>query len=186
MSSLRFRRAEASDLPRSLLCSRTIRLAPNAKNRLIRSHAATTAFAAIAGDPNNELVVATLDGTVVAMLQLTFIRYLTHQRSWRALIEGVRVHSGHRSQGMARNSLAGPSPEQPSEVVASSNSRPTRSDLTRSASTNRWASWHLMKGSNSSCRRKLPRVAQPNPSLSQTRTGLRVRLSFALHFLAGS
>ena len=60
------------------------------------------AFAEIDADANNELVVACLDsdkGAVVGVLQLTFIPYLTHQGSRRALIEGVRVASSHRSAG---------------------------------------------------------------------------------------
>jgi GNAT superfamily N-acetyltransferase len=36
------------------------------------------------------------------MLQLTFIPYLTHQGSWRALIEGVRVHKDYRSHGIGK------------------------------------------------------------------------------------
>ena len=58
------------------------------------------AFAAIEADPNNELVVAVVEGAVVGMLQITFIPYLTHQGRWRALIEGVRVSSSVRSQGI--------------------------------------------------------------------------------------
>ena len=58
------------------------------------------AVAAIDADPNNELIVAELGGTVVGMLQLTFIPYLTYQGRWRALIEGVRVSSSVRSRGI--------------------------------------------------------------------------------------
>lgn len=58
------------------------------------------AFAAIDADPNNELVLAVLDGVVVGMLQITFIPYLTYQGQWRALIEGVRVSSAVRSRGV--------------------------------------------------------------------------------------
>lgn len=60
------------------------------------------AFDAIDTDPNNELIVATLSNTVVGVLQLTFIPYLTYQGGWRALIEGVRVSKEHRSQGIGR------------------------------------------------------------------------------------
>ena len=60
------------------------------------------AFDAIHNDPNNELVVATLSDTVVAVLQITFIPYLTYQGGWRALIEGVRVSKEFRSQGVGR------------------------------------------------------------------------------------
>jgi len=60
------------------------------------------AFEAIAADPNNELVVAEDAGELLGVLQLTFIPYLTHQGSWRALIEGVRVSSTRRGQGLGR------------------------------------------------------------------------------------
>ena len=60
----------------------------------------TEAFAAIEADPNNELVVGVIDEVIVGMLQLTFIPYLTYQGRWRALIEGVRVSSSVRSQGV--------------------------------------------------------------------------------------
>lgn len=61
-----------------------------------------TAFEAIEADPNNELVVAVLDGRVVGMLQLTFIPSLTYRGGWRALIEGVRVEASVRSEGIGR------------------------------------------------------------------------------------
>ena len=46
------------------------------------------AFNHIESDPNNELIVATLNDEIVGMVQLTFIPYLTHTGSWRCLIEG--------------------------------------------------------------------------------------------------
>ena len=58
------------------------------------------AFNHIKSDPNNELILATLHGDIVGMLQLTFIPYLTHTGSWRCLIEGVRIHSGYRGKGL--------------------------------------------------------------------------------------
>ncbi len=58
------------------------------------------AFEAIRKDPNNELVVAVIGDRLVGMLQLTFIPQLTYQGRWRALIEGVRIHSNARSQGL--------------------------------------------------------------------------------------
>lgn len=64
------------------------------------------AYAAISGDPHNELVVAELAGELVGMLQLTFIPSLSYQGSWRAQIEGVRVAAAHRSQGIGRRLFA--------------------------------------------------------------------------------
>jgi GNAT superfamily N-acetyltransferase len=61
-----------------------------------------SAFEAIERDANNELVVAELDGKVVGVLQLTYIPYITHRGSWRALIEGVRVDATLRSSGIGR------------------------------------------------------------------------------------
>jgi GNAT superfamily N-acetyltransferase len=60
------------------------------------------AFREIERDPNNELIVVEGDGEVIGMLQLTFIPYLTYIGSWRCLIEGVRIHSDYRGQGLGR------------------------------------------------------------------------------------
>lgn len=58
------------------------------------------AFHAIESDPNNELIVANLDGKIVGVLQMTFIPYLTYQGGWRATIEGVRTNSTVRGKGI--------------------------------------------------------------------------------------
>ena len=60
------------------------------------------AFEAIDRDPNNELVVGEIEDRVVAVLQMTFIPYLTYRGGRRALIEGVRVASEIRSRGIGR------------------------------------------------------------------------------------
>lgn len=60
------------------------------------------AFEAIDADPNQELIVATHDAAVIGVLQLTYTPSLTYQGSWRASIEGVRVHADHRSSGIGR------------------------------------------------------------------------------------
>ncbi|WNC68625.1 GNAT family N-acetyltransferase [Thalassotalea nanhaiensis] len=57
------------------------------------------AFEAIVRDPKNELLVVELENSLVGMLQITFIPYLTHIGSWRCLIESVRIHSDYRGQG---------------------------------------------------------------------------------------
>jgi ribosomal protein S18 acetylase RimI-like enzyme len=64
------------------------------------------AFDAIERDPNNELVVAEMNGKVAGMLQLTFIPGISRQGSWRALIEAVRVESTLRSAGLGRKLIA--------------------------------------------------------------------------------
>jgi GNAT superfamily N-acetyltransferase len=63
------------------------------------------AFHNIEQDANNELTVVEAGGEIVGMLQLTFIPYLTHIGSWRCLIEGVRVNSKYRDQGLGTDIL---------------------------------------------------------------------------------
>ena len=58
------------------------------------------AFHSIEADSNNELTVVEADGELVGMLQLTFIPYLTHIGSWRAIIEGVRIANTYRGKGL--------------------------------------------------------------------------------------
>ncbi len=59
----------------------------------------SSAFDQIDSDSHNELIVAENEKqSIVGMLQLTFIPYLTHQGSWRCLIEGVRVHHHFRGK----------------------------------------------------------------------------------------
>ncbi len=99
-SPLIFRRAEHADVPAlvQLLADDPLgsqREMPT--NPLPDSY--YQAFTAIDSDSNNELVVAILDNVIVGMLQITYIPYLTHQGSWRALIEGVRVGAEYRSMG---------------------------------------------------------------------------------------
>src|SRR5262249_1771107 len=58
------------------------------------------AFAAIEADPNNRMLVAEVDGVVVACLQLTFIPGLSRFGAERAQIESVRVASSQRGSGL--------------------------------------------------------------------------------------
>ncbi|MHA2938959.1 GNAT family N-acetyltransferase [Vibrio sp. RC27] len=60
------------------------------------------AFEAIVQNPDNQVLVVELDNTLVGMLQITFIPYLTHIGSWRCFIEGVRIHSDYRGQGLGQ------------------------------------------------------------------------------------
>lgn len=60
------------------------------------------AFDAITIDPNNELIVVDSGNSVIGVMQITFIPYLTYQGGWRALIEGVRIDASARSQGLGR------------------------------------------------------------------------------------
>lgn len=63
------------------------------------------AFREIDEDPNNELVVAELDGAVVGTLQLTFTPSLSFQGGRRSTVESVRVDEGSRGRGIGREMM---------------------------------------------------------------------------------
>ena len=58
------------------------------------------AFAAIAANPHQYLMVAEHDGEVIATLQLTFVPGLSQIGAWRGMIEAVRVRSDRRGLGL--------------------------------------------------------------------------------------
>src|ERR1044072_7961901 len=100
---LTFRRARAEDLGIIVAL-----LADDPIGRTRESGAAEPdprymdAFAAIEQDPNQLLDVAERDGTIVGVLQLSFIPGLTRSGMWRGQIEGVRVVSAERGNGIGR------------------------------------------------------------------------------------
>lgn len=65
-----------------------------------------TAFDAIAADPNNELIVAELDDSLIGTCQLTYIPSLSHQGSWRMKVESVRIAGHVRGQGYGKRMMA--------------------------------------------------------------------------------
>jgi GNAT superfamily N-acetyltransferase len=58
------------------------------------------AFDAIERDPNNYILVATIDARVVGTLQLTYTPSLSYQGGWRATVESVRATADQRGQGI--------------------------------------------------------------------------------------
>ncbi|MBY0279267.1 GNAT family N-acetyltransferase [Candidatus Binatia bacterium] len=60
------------------------------------------AFAEIAADPRHEVLVLDVGGAVAGVLQLSFLRCLTHEGGRRAQIEGVRVDRARRGGGLGR------------------------------------------------------------------------------------
>ena len=101
-----FRRALRTDLDRIVQLLADDPLGRKRENVSIPlSMSYERAFEAIAEDINNELVVAEQEGSIIGVLQLTFIPYLTHQGSWRALIEGVRVAADRRGSGVGKRML---------------------------------------------------------------------------------
>ena len=63
------------------------------------------AFREIDADPNNELIVAELDGEVVGTLQLTFTPSLSYQGGKRCTVESVRVDAARRGKGIGRDMM---------------------------------------------------------------------------------
>jgi GNAT superfamily N-acetyltransferase len=59
-----------------------------------------TAFEAIKADPNQELIVAELDGKVIGSLQLMYLPSLSYQGGTRAQVESVRVLQQLRGKGI--------------------------------------------------------------------------------------
>lgn len=65
-----------------------------------------SAFEQIERDPNSQVLVATINNTVVGCLQLTVIPGLSYRGVNRALVEDVRVLKSHRGRGIGNQMLA--------------------------------------------------------------------------------
>ncbi len=63
------------------------------------------AFREIDADPNNELIVAELDGEIIGTLQLIFTPSLSHRGSKRCTVESVRVDRELRGRGVGREMM---------------------------------------------------------------------------------
>ncbi|MEV4739332.1 GNAT family N-acetyltransferase [Streptomyces sp. NPDC049555] len=99
------RRATADDIPAvvALLADDPLGAARESPDDLTPYRAA---FARLAGDPNQHLVVAVReDGRVVGTLQLTVIPGLSRRGATRATVEGVRVHADERGSGLGTRLL---------------------------------------------------------------------------------
>jgi len=99
MSDHSFRPAVAGDLPAivALLADDPLGALRESPGELAPYRAA---FARIAADPGQHLLVAERDGRVVGTLQLTLIPGLARQGATRALIEAVRVGADERGSGL--------------------------------------------------------------------------------------
>ena len=100
LNGLTVRRALRTDLPRLLELLADDVLGKNREGVGSDDPAYIRAFDAIDRDPNQQLLVAELDGRVVGMLQVTYIPGLSRRGAWRANIEAVRVDSGVRGRGI--------------------------------------------------------------------------------------
>ena len=94
------RRATAADVPAIVAMLADDPLGATRESPGDPAYAA--AFAEIDADPRQYLAVASVAGSVVGTLQLTFIPGLSRRGSTRALIEAVRVRSDRRGDGLGR------------------------------------------------------------------------------------
>ena len=100
---LKFRDARHSDLPWMVKMLAEDKLGANREDSSLPiNQRYVEAFKSISDDSNNELIVVEIKQQVIGMLQLTFIPYLTHIGSWRCLVEGVRIQSDSRGQGLGK------------------------------------------------------------------------------------
>ncbi|MFZ6870653.1 GNAT family N-acetyltransferase [Undibacterium sp. Di27W] len=99
-SKLSTRRAVKQDLPRLLELIADDDLGKNREGVGSEDACYAEAFDRIAADDNQFLMVAELDGRIIAMQQVTFIPGLSRKGSTRAMIESVRVDGYLRGQGI--------------------------------------------------------------------------------------
>ncbi|MFZ6657536.1 GNAT family N-acetyltransferase [Undibacterium sp. TJN19] len=99
-SKLSIRRAVKQDLPRLLELIADDDLGKNREGVGSDDACYVEAFDRITADDNQFLMVAEMDGRVIAMQQVTLIPGLSRKGSTRAMIESVRVDGYLRGQGI--------------------------------------------------------------------------------------
>ncbi|MFE5341265.1 GNAT family N-acetyltransferase [Isoptericola sp. NPDC056578] len=99
-AAVTFRLATRDDLPRVVELIADDAVAASRTGVFGPAHVA--GFEAVEASPNDELVVAELDGAVVGVMQLTFVPGLSRNGATRLLVEAVRVDAALRGQGLGR------------------------------------------------------------------------------------
>jgi len=105
-ADLLFRNATAEDLPAIVRLLAEDELGSQREkytNPLPRSYYA--AFEQIVGDRNHQLIVADLDGEVIATLRLIFLPSISFLGGLRAQVESVRVDKECRNGGFGRQMM---------------------------------------------------------------------------------
>lgn len=104
MTDIEIRTAGPGDLPAivNMLADDRLGAMRESPDDLAVYHAV---FERLRNDPNQFVMVAVRDNTVIGTLQLTIIPGLSRQGSTRALIEGVRVHSSARGEGIGEQMI---------------------------------------------------------------------------------
>ena len=104
--TLAIRKAEISDLPEIIRLIADDFLGQQREDfALPLNEKYVTAFKEIDADPNNELIVAEIDGQIVGTLQLIYTPSLSFQGGRRCTVESVRVDESLRGQGIGREMM---------------------------------------------------------------------------------
>jgi GNAT superfamily N-acetyltransferase len=98
-AAVSFRSAQHADLPTLLALIADDTLGKNREFDVANPNY-LKAFEAISADPNQQLLVAELDGRILGMAQLSFIPGLSRGGAWRCNVEAVRIASDLRGQGL--------------------------------------------------------------------------------------
>ena len=106
MTDVIFRRAQLADLPAiiALLADDILGQQREMYNATLHQNY-VEAFQAIDTDPNQLLVVAESEKTIVGTLQLSFIPGLGRKGAWRGQIEAVRIASACRGRGWGEHMI---------------------------------------------------------------------------------
>lgn len=100
-TDIKIRRASIEDLPEIIRLIADDFLGRQRENfELPLKEHYVKAFYEIDTDPNNELIVAELDGAIVGTLQLTYTPSLSFQGGKRCTVESVRVDDKLRGRGI--------------------------------------------------------------------------------------
>ena len=103
IKQIQIRPATQSDLTKIISLLHDDKLGRDRESVSTDLSAYQSAFAKIQTDPNQELIVATLNDQIVGTFQLSYIQYLTYSGGLRAQIEAVRVDSDYRGHGIGRH-----------------------------------------------------------------------------------
>ena len=104
MTDVIFREAVRADLP-GIIALLADDVLGKARDFSEVDEAYEKAFADIAADPRNHLIVADADGELVGCMQITYIPGLGRHGAERSLIESVRVRSDRRGRGLGRDMM---------------------------------------------------------------------------------
>ncbi|MBS0277304.1 MAG: GNAT family N-acetyltransferase [Proteobacteria bacterium] len=99
MSDITFRMATEADLPTIIAMLADDEIAENRENAAVPEHY-REAFAAMAKEVFNKMLLAEQGGKIVGSMQLVFIPGVSRNGTRRALIESVRVRSSARGQNI--------------------------------------------------------------------------------------